>query len=106
METPSRLANLEVFWERNGWEAYVSYSYQSKSLEDIEDYGNDPYEQDYKFVDLMVRRHFNDRMAATFKVQNALDSHTYWYTFGKAKGGIRDYIENGRYISLSFDWKL
>lgn len=106
METPERLANLEVFWERNGWEAYVSYSYQSESLEDIEDYGNDPYEQDYKFVDLMVRRHFNDRMAATFKVQNALDSHTYWYTFGKAKGGIRDYIENGRYISLSFDWKL
>lgn len=106
METPERLANLEIFWERDGWEAYVSYSYQAEALEDVEDFGNDPYEQDYEFVDLTLRRHFNARMAATFKVQNALDSHTYWYTFGKAKGGIRDYIENGRYLSLSFDWKL
>jgi TonB-dependent receptor len=106
METPDHIVNLELFWERNGWEAYVAYNYQDKSLEDIEDFGNDPYEQDYHFVDLMMRRQITPNLTATFKVQNLLDSYTYYYTFGSGKGGVRDYIENGRYLSLNLNWRL
>ena len=106
METPDHIVNLEVFWERNGWEAYVAYNYQDKSLEDIEDFGNDPYEQDYPFVDLMMRRQITPNLTATFKVQNLMDSYTYYYTFGSGKGGVRDYIENGRYLSLNLNWRL
>lgn len=106
METPDHIVNLELFWERNGWEAYLAYNFQDKSLEDIEDYGNDPYEQDYHFVDVMVRRDITENLTATFKVQNLLDSHTYFYTFGSGKGGVRDYIENGRYLSLNLNWRL
>ena len=106
METPDHIVNLELFWERNGWEAYVAYNYQDKSLEDIEDFGNDPYEQDYHFVDLMMRRQITPNLTATFKVQNLMDSYTYYYTFGSGKGGVRDYIENGRYLSLNLNWRL
>ncbi len=106
METPNQIVNLELFWEHKGWEAYVAYNYQAASLEDIEDYGNDPYEQNYHFVDLMLRRKINENLTATFKVQNLLDSYTYYYTFGKGKGGVRDYIENGRYLSLNMNWRF
>ena len=106
METPDHIVNLELFWERNGWEAYVAYNYQDVSLEDIEDFGNDPYEQDYHFVDLMARRQITPNLTATFKVQNLLDNYTYFYTFGEGKGGVRDYIENGRYLSLNLNWRL
>ena len=45
-------------------------------------------------------------LTATFKVQNLMDSYTYYYTFGSGKGGVRDYIENGRYLSLNLNWRL
>lgn len=105
METPDHIVNLELFWESNGWEAYVAYNYQDVSLEDIEDFGNNPYEQDYHFVDLMIQRDITPNLTTSFKVQNLLDSYTYFYTFGEGKGGVRDYIENGRYLSLSLNWR-
>ena len=56
METPEAIANVQLFWQYSGWEAYAAYSYQSEFLEGIQDFGNNPYEQDYEFVDLNVRR--------------------------------------------------
>lgn len=104
METPERIFNLEVFYEKNGWEAYASYSYQSEFLEGIQDFGNDPYEQDYSFVDLTLRRRFGKQGMVSLEIQNLFDNHTYWYTFGSSEGSSRAYIKNGRSIGLGVNW--
>ncbi len=104
METPERIFNLEVFYEKNGWEAYVAYSYQSEFLEGIQDFGNDPYEQDYAFVDLTLRRRIGTQGMVSLEVQNLFDNHTYWYTFGSSEGSSRAYIKNGRSIGLGVNW--
>lgn len=104
METPEAVANIQVFWERNGWEAYAAYSYQSEFLEGIQDFGNNPYEQDYEFVDLNVRRKLWKGATASLQVQNLFDNHTYWYTAGASTGASRAYIKNGRSISLGLTY--
>lgn len=99
METPDAIANIQVFWARDGWEAHAAWSYQSKFLEGIQDFGNDPYEQAYGFVDLTVRRKIAGATASV-QVQNLLDAHTYWYTAGSGREASRAFIKNGRSISL------
>lgn len=104
METPEMVANVQLFWEHAGWEAYAAYSYQSEFLEGIQDFGNNPYEQDYEFVDLTVRRKLWKGATASLQVQNLLDNHTYWYTAGDSASSSRAYIKNGRSISLGLNY--
>lgn len=104
METPEAIANVQLFWEYSGWEAYAAYSYQSEFLEGVQDFGNNPYEQDYEFVDLNVRRKLWGGATASLEVQNLFDNHTYWYTAGASTGSSRAYIKNGRSISLGLNY--
>jgi TonB-dependent receptor len=104
METPEAIANVQLFWQYSGWEAYAAYSYQSEFLEGIQDFGNNPYEQDYEFVDLNVRRKLWGGATASLQVQNLFDNHTYWYTAGSSTGSSRAYIKNGRSISLGLTY--
>ncbi|MEG1030167.1 MAG: TonB-dependent receptor, partial [Brevundimonas sp.] len=104
METPEAVANVQIFWARDGWEAYAAYSYQSEFLEGIQDFGNNPYEQDYEFVDLNVRRKLWNGATASLQVQNLFDNHTYWYTAGASTGSSRAYIKNGRSISVGLTY--
>jgi TonB-dependent receptor len=104
METPEAIANVQLFWEYDGWETYAAYSYQSEFMEGIQDFGNNPYEQDYEFVDLNVRRKLWGGATASLQVQNLFDNHTYWYTAGASTGSSRAYIKNGRSISLGLTY--
>ncbi len=97
-------ANVQLFWQYSGWEAYAAYSYQSEFLEGIQDFGNNPYEQDYEFVDLNVRRKLWGGATASLQVQNLFDNHTYWYTAGSSTASSRAYIKNGRSISLGLTY--
>ncbi|WP_230292861.1 TonB-dependent receptor [Croceicoccus sp. Ery5] len=103
METPETIANLQIFWERDGWEIYGAWNYQSKFLAGINDFGNDPYEQAYDFVDLTFRKSFMEKSSVQFQVQNLFDSHTYWQTVSTGEGASRAYIKNGRSMSLGFN---
>lgn len=103
METPETIANLQVFWERDGWEVYGAWNYQSKFMAGINDFGNDPYEQAYSFVDLTFRKSFLEKSSVQLQVQNLFDSHTYWQTVSSSDGASRAYIKNGRTISLGFN---
>jgi TonB-dependent receptor len=103
METPETIANLQLFWERKGWEIYAAWNYQSKFLGGINDFGNDPYEQAYSFVDLTFRKTFMKKSAIQFQVRNLFDSHTYWQTVSSGTGASRAYIKNGRSMTLGFN---
>ncbi|MFT4054663.1 MAG: TonB-dependent receptor [Novosphingobium sp.] len=103
METPETIANLQIFWERKGWEIYGAWNYQSKFMGGIQDFGNDPYEQAYSFVDLTLRKTFMKKSSIQFQVQNLFDSHTYWETVSSGTGASRAYIKNGRSMSLGFN---
>jgi len=103
METPNTIANVQLFWERNGWEIYGAWNYQSKFLGGIQDFGNNPYEQAYSFVDLTFRKSFMKTSSVQFQVQNLLDGPTYWETVSSGKGASRAYTKNGRTISLGFN---
>ncbi|MBH0114076.1 TonB-dependent receptor [Novosphingobium sp. YJ-S2-02] len=103
METPETIANLQLFWERDGWEVYGAWNYQSKFMAGINDFGNDPYEQAYSFVDLTFRKTFLEKSSIQLQVQNLFDSHTYWQTVSSGDGASRAYIKNGRSISLGFN---
>jgi TonB-dependent receptor len=103
METPETIANLQLFWERKGWEIYGAWNYQSKFLGGINDFGNNPYEQAYSFVDLTVRKTFMKKSSIQFQVQNLFDSHTYWQTVSTGQGASRAYIKNGRSMTLGFN---
>lgn len=103
METPETIANLQIFWERDGWEIYGAWNYQSKFLAGINDFGNDPYEQAYDFVDLTFRKSFMEKSSVQFQVQNLFDSHTYWQTVSTGEGASRAYIKNGRSMSLGLN---
>ncbi len=103
METPETIANLQLFWKRDNWEIYGAYNYQSKFLGGIQDFGNDPYEQPYGFVDLTLRKTFMQKSSIQFQVQNAFDSHTYWQTVSSGQGASRAYIKNGRSMSLGLN---
>lgn len=104
METPEAIANVQLFWEYSGWEAYAAYSYQSDFLEGIQDFGNNPYEQDYEFVDLNLRRKLWGGATVSVQVQNLFDNHTYWNTAGSDTSSSRAYIKNGRSISLGLNY--
>ena len=103
METPETIANLQLFWQRDGWEVYGAWNYQSKFLAGINDFGNDPYEQAYSFIDLTFRKSFKEKSSIQLQVRNLLDSHTYWQTVSSSDGASRAYIKNGRSISLGFN---
>lgn len=103
METPDTIANLQLFWERKGWEVYGAWNYQSKFMGGIQDFGNNPYEQAYSFVDLTLRKTFLKKSSVQLQVQNLFDAHTYWETVSSGTGASRAYIKNGRTISLGFN---
>jgi len=103
METPETIANLQLFWERKGWEIYGAWNYQSKFLGGINDFGNNPYEQAYSFVDLTFRKTFMKKSSIQFQVQNLFDAHTYWQTVSTGQGASRAYIKNGRSMTLGFN---
>ena len=103
METPNTIANLQLFWERKGWEIYGAWNYQSKFMGGIQDFGNNPYEQAYSFVDLTFRKTFLKKSSVQLQVQNLFDAHTYWETVSSGTGASRAYIKNGRTISLGFN---
>ncbi|MCJ2184461.1 TonB-dependent receptor [Novosphingobium sp. 1949] len=103
METPETIANLQLFWQHKGWEVYGAWNYQSKFLAGINDFGNDPYEQAYSFVDLTFRRVLHETSSLQLQVQNLFDAHTYWQTVSSGEGASRAYIKNGRSISLGFN---
>lgn len=103
METPETIGNLQIFWERQGWEIYGAWNYQSKFMAGINDFGNDPYEQAYSFVDLTFRKSFLENSSIQLQVQNLFDAHTYWQTVSKSDGASRAYIKNGRSISLGLN---
>ena len=103
METPETIANLQLFWERDGWEIYGAWNYQSEFMGGINDFGNNPYEQDYTFVDLTFRKAIFKKSAVSVQVQNLFDSHTYWNTVSSSKGASRAYIKNGRSITFGLN---
>lgn len=100
METPDTIANLQLFWERKGWEIYGAWNYQAKFLGGIQDFGNNPYQQAYSFVDLTLRKSFLKTFSVQLQIQNLLDGPTYWETVSSGKGASRAYTKNGRTISL------
>lgn len=103
METPETIANFQLFWQRAGWEIYGAWNYQSKFLSGINDFGNNPYEQAYSFVDLTFRKTFIKKSSIQLQVQNLFDAHTYWQTVSSGDGASRAYIKNGRSITLGFN---
>lgn len=103
MESPTAIANVQIFWTHDLWEGYAAWSRQSRFLEGIQDFGNNPYEQAYSFVDLTVRRRWG-AVRGTAQIQNLFDAPTYWYTAGVSRGSSRAYTENGRTVTLSLDW--
>ncbi|MBU0554433.1 MAG: TonB-dependent receptor [Alphaproteobacteria bacterium] len=103
METPETIANLQLFWERDGWEVYGAWNYQSRFMAGINDFGNDPYEQGYSFVDLTFRKSILKASSVQLQVKNLFDSHTYWQTVSQSDGASRAYIKNGRSISLGIN---
>lgn len=100
-ETPEVLAAVELFWQGGGWEAAAGWSRQSAFLEGMDDFGNDPYERGYSFVDLSLRRRFGRTGLASLQVRNALNSHTYWYTFGSGPDHLREYVRNGPTVTFA-----
>jgi TonB-dependent receptor len=103
METPETVANLQIFWERKGWEIYGAWNYQSEFMGGINDFGNNPYEQGYSFVDLTFRKTFMKKSSIQFQVRNLFDSHTYWETVSSGTGASRAYVKNGRSMTLGFN---
>jgi len=67
----------------------------------MDSFGNDPYERDYSFVDLSLRRRLGANGLASVQIRNALNSHTYWYTFGSGADHLREYIRNGPTVTLA-----
>jgi TonB-dependent receptor len=104
VETPGRIANVQIFWQRKGWEIYGAWTHQSKFMEGIQDFGNNPYEQGYSFVDLTLRKTVFGKSTASLQVQNLFDAHTYWYTVSSGTGASRAYIKNGRSITAGLNF--
>ncbi|WAC48006.1 TonB-dependent receptor [Asticcacaulis sp. SL142] len=104
METPERVYNLELFYEKYGWEGYIAANHQSEMLSGIQDFGNNPYEQDYTFVDMKIRKDLTKKAKVSLNVQNMFDEHTYWISYGPTEASSRAFIKNGRTISLSFNY--
>lgn len=100
VETPERIANIQLFWNHKGAEIYASWTHQSKFLGGIQDFGNDPYDHGYSFIDLTARYKVVGDVALSVQVQNLLDNYTYWETFGPGIGSSRAYTKNGRSVSF------
>ncbi|MFT4089475.1 MAG: TonB-dependent receptor [Asticcacaulis sp.] len=104
METPKHVINLELFYEKNGWEGYLAYNLQSEMLSGIQDFGNDPYQQDYEFVDVHLRKKLTPNLSVSVSGQNLFDKHTYWLSYGPGTASSRAFTKNGRTLSLSMNW--
>ena len=93
---PDRTNNLEIYWEKHGWEARISYQYTDKYLQNPRDYGIDKYHQAVEYVDVNLSYLWEEHnLRISLEAKNLTEEPSYFTTSGSANRNMMDYVENG-----------
>ncbi len=107
INAPSSQYNAQLFFERYGLQARLSYQYTDRYLEDLRDYGINKWINDWDRLDMQIRYTFDSGVAIRFEGQNLLDTHNYWAIRGENGDSFqKDYVENGRVFFLGIDYRF
>ena len=107
INAPASQYNAQLFFERYGLQARLSYQYTDRFIEDLRDYNINKWIHDWDRLDMQIRYTFNNGMAIRLQAQNLMDTHNYWAIRGKNGDSFqKDYVENGRVFSLGFDYRF
>lgn len=100
INTPSRLYNLALTYQKYGFEAKLSYDYRGKYIESLRDNAVDKWIQPNHSLDLHTRYTFNKHFSLDFDVSNLTDAWRYYSTKGDNPSYMKDYMEPGRNFIL------
>jgi TonB-dependent receptor len=106
INAPEMGYNLQLFYEKYGFDARLSYNFSDSYIEDLRNNGVNKYVQDWSRLDFQARYTFANGMTLRGEVQNILDEHNYWATHGEDVGFQKDYVENGRTFFLGVDYRF
>ncbi len=104
---PRTMYNLDLFYNKYGVRANVSYQYTGLQLNGLTGNNLDTYLQPVKSVDLSLSYAFR-KMVVSFAVKNLTDNVLFYKTLGKTTqylgtqegGGNGSYVETGRFFTL------
>ncbi|WP_084582841.1 TonB-dependent receptor [Sphingomonas azotifigens] len=106
---PELMFNAGLFYNHGAIAAAVDYTYSGKKLIDVRDPQPDTYLQPTSNMNASINYSFHNGLTAGVSVQNVLDSHAYWATYGSGKGLLSvdrsgGYIEAGRTYMLNLSY--
>jgi iron complex outermembrane recepter protein len=104
INAPRSQYNLQLFYEKYGFDGRIAYQYTDRYLEDLRNFGVNKWVNSWDRLDAQVRYTFDFGLTLRVEVQNILDGHNYWAIRGENGDAFqKDYVENGRTFYLGAD---
>lgn len=104
MNSPRRLWNAALFYEKNGYEARFAVTYNGAYIEDLRAHAVDKWVQPRTQYDFKMSRKIGGQWRAYIEGQNLTNEHVYWTTHGPKPTHVKDYTEVGRTYSVGVSW--
>jgi TonB-dependent receptor len=106
---PELMLNASLFYNHGSIAAALDYTYSGNKLIDVRNPQPDTYLQPTANMNASVNYSFHNGLTAGVAVQNVLNSHAYWATYGSGKGLLSvdrsgGYIEAGRTYMLNLSY--
>ncbi|HEY0864927.1 MAG TPA: TonB-dependent receptor [Lacunisphaera sp.] len=98
------VGNVAVFYQKNGWNARLSYTFRDKYLSELAGQGIDVYFDDDSRLDLQVGYKLRGGLTVQFSANNLQNSPELQY-HGSASRALF-YADTGRFYSVGLAWEL
>ncbi|MEO5866983.1 MAG: TonB-dependent receptor [Sphingomonas sp.] len=110
---PQLMYNIDLFYERRGLSAELSYQYTGLQLLSLTDNNLDAYMQPIKTLDLGVT-YMIGGFSVGLQIKNLLDQTQFYKTLGRENtylgtqdgGGNGSYVETGRFVRVATSYKF
>lgn len=108
---PNLMANAELFYEKNGFSANLSYHYAGSYVSEYDYLGqNAPWDdlwmRPVTRVDLHVGYVFNEHFQTDLSIANLTDNYSYWSHIGKNSLAASDIVDSGRTALLTVKYSF
>jgi TonB-dependent receptor len=98
------VGNVALFYQKNGWNARISYSFRAKYLSELAGEGIDVYFDDDNRLDLQVGYKFRSGWTLQFTANNLENSPELQYHGSPSRALF--YGDTGRFYSLGVAWEF
>lgn len=104
MNSPDRLWNAALVYERSGWEARLAAGHNGAYIEDLRAHAVDKWIQARTQLDFKVSRVLGGGLRLFLEAQNLTNEPVYWATHGREITNVKDYTETGTTFVFGVHW--